>query len=272
MGSFSLATGWAAVLGTPLIIPAWSLVAEFTAPIYIMLALTGFCQAAYLVGLTLAYQRGELSVLYPLIRSSPLLILLFGSLVLGTLDRISPGAVLGIGLIVAGCVFLPMLHFRDIRLSHYANAATLFALLAATATAGYSLIDDTATRWIRALPGQSHHPGTIAFVYVVLQFWSASFWMALLVGLKSDWRVPMWRGQTRHREAIKVGLLMMGTYALVVWAMAYARDVSYVAALRQISILIGVAMGIGLLKERFTAPKIVGSVLIFTGLVCVTLG
>lgn len=272
VGSFWLASAWAATLGTPVLIWAWPLVSAINTPILILLALTGLCQAGYLIGLTLAYQRGELSILYPLIRSSPLLILLFGSLMLGTSERIGMGAVAGVVLIVSGCVFLPMHHFRDLRLSHYANTATAFALMAATATAGYSLIDDTATRWIRELPDQSFQAGEIALVYVVMQAWTTTFWISLFLWRKPTWRVPLAGVDARHVEAIKIGLLMMGTYALVVWSMAYARDVSYVAAFRQVSILIGVAMGIGLLKERFSATKILGSAFIFAGLVCVALG
>lgn len=64
---------------------------------------------------------------------------------------------------------------------------------------------------------------------------------------------------------------MLLTYALVDWPMAYASDVSYVMALRQISIPITVALGICLLGEHLTPPKLVGVGIVVIGLLLVVL-
>ena len=271
LGYFWLASLWGLLLGLPLILPlTHSLLLALTPEIWAWLLLSGLCQALYLWGLAEAYRRGELSALYPLIRSSPLILLLLGSLLLGTAERISGSAVLGIVLIVGGCFFLPMQRFADLRLSHYLNAATLFALLAATATAGYSLIDDLATRAMRALPGQQQDSAWVALLYVVLQAGTASLWLSLALLLPSQRQ--QWaqlRGQLRG--SLFTGVMMLLTYALVVWAMAYASDVSYVVALRQVSIPIGVALGIALLGERLTPPKVCGVGIVVVGLLLVVL-
>jgi uncharacterized membrane protein len=68
------------------------------------------------------------------------------------------------------------------------------------------------------------------------------------------------------------GILILGTYALVVWAMAYADDVSYVVAFRQISIPMGVALGWYFLGEALHGPKVVGVLTILAGLLLVVLG
>jgi uncharacterized membrane protein len=65
--------------------------------------------------------------------------------------------------------------------------------------------------------------------------------------------------------------MMLLTYALVVWAMAYASDVSYVVAFRQVSIPITVALGIAILGERLTPPKLVGVGIVVIGLLLVVL-
>lgn len=272
MGSFALATLWSAVLGVPLLIFVKPLLMSISSEVWLWLWVSGLCQMLYLVGLTLAYQRGELSILYPLIRSSPLLILLFGGLLLGTLDRVGTGAIAGILMIVVGCLFLPMRHFTDFNIKHYVNTASAFALMAATATAGYSLIDDHATRLMRTLLTERYHVGLIALTYVVLQAWTASACLMVVVWFRPEWRIRITGDSSLHKDAMMTGLLIMGTYALVVWAMAYAKDVSYVAAFRQISILIGVVLGITLLKEHLTAPKVLGSFILFGGLILVTLG
>jgi len=66
----------------------WPLLLALTPPIWAWLLLSGLFQALYIWGLAEAYRRGELSTLYPLIRSSPLILLLLGSLLLGSAERI----------------------------------------------------------------------------------------------------------------------------------------------------------------------------------------
>ena len=54
---------------------------------------------------------------------------------------------------------------------------------------------------------------------------------------------------------------------LVLIAMNFVTNVSYVQAFRQIGLLIGMLEGIFILKEKCTVPKIVGITLILSGLV-----
>ena len=271
LGYFWLASLWGLLLGLPLVLPfTHTLLLAMTPEIWAWVLLSGLCQGIYLWALAEAYRRGELSALYPLIRSSPLILLLLGSLLLGSAERISGGAMLGIVLIVGGCFFLPMQRFSELRLSHYLNAATGFALLAATATAGYSLIDDLATKAMRARPGITLNNAWVALLYVVLQAGSAALWLGIaLLAPQQRQHWPQLRGQLR--SSLFTGVMMLLTYALVVWAMATARDVSYVVAFRQVSIPITVALGITLLGERLTPPKLAGVGIVVIGLLLVVL-
>lgn len=237
-----------------------------------MIGLTGLFQAVYLSALAAAYRHGDMSVVYPMARSSPLIILLVGALFLGTADKISVMAVCGIVLIVAGCVVLPMRYLRSFSSTNYTNLATLFALLAAFSTAGYSLVDDSATQQIRELPQLLMSKGEVALLFVILQAWSALAWLSIGVLCQSKERHLMGVLIANWRSSMAAGILILTTYALVVWAMAYADDVSYVVAFRQISIPIGVLMGWLLLKESLHGPKIIGTGVILAGLLLVVLG
>ena len=62
------------------------------------------------------------------------------------------------------------------------------------------------------------------------------------------------------------------TYGIVLWAMAYATDVSYIVAFRQLSIPLGALLGIMVLRESAPWPKICGVALAFAGLVLVAIG
>ena len=57
------------------------------------------------------------------------------------------------------------------------------------------------------------------------------------------------------------------TYILVLLAMNYVTNVSYVKVFRQMGLPIGMGLGVLILKERCTATKILGVILILTGLV-----
>ncbi|MFC1526634.1 EamA family transporter, partial [Candidatus Latescibacterota bacterium] len=94
------------------------------------LVLTGFFQAVYCGALARAYRAGDMSVAYPLARSSPILVVMATTFLLGRGDQLSAWCALGAVLIVAGCVLVPMGRFTDLRLTNYLNTSCLFALLA----------------------------------------------------------------------------------------------------------------------------------------------
>ncbi|MDX1755417.1 MAG: EamA family transporter [Marinobacter sp.] len=269
---FWYSTLWSGVLTLPVLIGTADLLAHLDARVWLLVILTGFFQATYLSALAAAYRHGELSVVYPLARSSPLLILLVGTLFLGTAERITTAAVVGIVLIVGGCMVLPMQRFRDFRLANYRNLATLFALIAAASTAGYSLVDDAATAWMRNLLAGLALDAEVALVFVILQAWSALAWLTLGLLMQAKEREQLTVLMGSWRSTMAAGALILGTYALVVWAMAYAEDVSYVVAFRQISIPMGVALGWYFLGESLYPPKVLGVAIILAGLLLVVLG
>lgn len=269
---FWYCTLWGAMIGLPVLVIYKAALTGLTTAIWWMVLLTGFFQALYLSSLAAAYRHGEMSIVYPLARSSPLIMLLIGAVFLGTVDRITLAAITGILLIVAGCMILPMRHLNEFRWSNYLNLATVFALIAATSTAGYSLVDDAATRWIRERPGHGLSEWETALLFVVLQAWSALAWLSGMVALQVEERHLMSVLVAKWRITMGAGILILGTYGLVVWAMAYAEDVSYVVAFRQISIPIGVTMGWFFLRETLHLPKMLGVVVILIGLGLVVLG
>ena len=68
------------------------------------------------------------------------------------------------------------------------------------------------------------------------------------------------------------GIAIMATYGLVLAAMAYVSNVSYVAAFRQLSIPIGAILGITLQHEPRHRPKLIGIGIVSIGLILVGIG
>lgn len=277
LGFFFLTMVAGAVIFSPFVLLHLPLLMAFDGKIVALLLLTGLFQSLYLWGLAEAYRSGDMSIAYPIARSSPLIIVGVSSFFLGQQDSISMQAVVGIVLIVAGCLFIPLPRFGDFKLRNYQNRTTAFALVAAFATAGYSLVDSQATQLMRALTDASGQPlatpWEVALIYVALQSMFAAIWMI--------WFVLLTRAQRRQFHTMvksqwKVGLLtgalMLGTYSLVILSMAFVSNVSYVVAFRQLSIPLGVLFAVVGLGESLKAPKIVGVSVTFIGLIAVALG
>lgn len=232
-----------------------------------LLAATGLTQAIYYRALARAYQYGDLSLTYPLARALPVILVALASLVMGRARQIRALALPGFLLVTLGCLVLPLRHFRDIQPQAYHQPAIRAALLAAVCIAAYMLIDDQALRLLRSLPGSPLSSLEWALVWVEMETASLSLALLISVLLHAPERQELRRIlQERWRFALALGAVITTAYALVLWAMSYARDVSYISAFRQLSIPIGAALGILFRKEPAPPPKLVGIGLIMLGL------
>lgn len=266
-----------AVIFSPFVILHGALILAFNQEILILLLLTGLCQSIYLWGLAEAYKAGDMSIAYPIARSSPLIIVGISTFVLGQQQAVSLQAVIGMVLIVLGCLFIPLPSFNEFKLTNYRNRTTFFALVAAFATAGYSLVDNKATQLMRALTDASGNPiaspSDVALVYVTLQSAFAVIWMIWFVIITQKQRrecAELIRNQ--WQAALFTGGLMLGTYSLVILSMAFVDNVSYVVAFRQLSIPLGVLFAVIGFGESLKGPKILGVLMTFVGLIAVALG
>ena len=84
-----------------------------TAVWHLVLA-TGLAQMVYFFGLAGAYKRGDISLAYPLARALPVLFVAAISLLWGNGGQIGRLGLLGMILITAGCIILPLPHFQKL--------------------------------------------------------------------------------------------------------------------------------------------------------------
>ena len=219
----------------------------------------GFVLANY-VCLAWAYSHGDLSFVYPLARGSILLFLpVLAYVTVG--ERVSPLGAAALALIVCGIVALqlPALEWRALASlgPRLRSPATTFALLAAFAAACYTIWDKRAVQRVPAFAYIYAYTSITAIAYAVF------IWRRYPRAEVAD----VWR---RHRGAIlQVGFFNITSYLLVLVALRTGTS-SYVIALRQLSIAVGVALGAFLLREHISAPKRVGVALIVIG--CVVVG
>jgi drug/metabolite transporter (DMT)-like permease len=210
---------------------------------------SGVAHFFYKFFLTYAYERGDLSRVYPLARgTAPMVVALVSGLFLA--DVITPGEFAGIALLGLGILLMTQGVFaagENRRLIPY-------ALGAACATATYTLID-----------GQGARVSGDAVGYVA--------WVFIADGLGFATGMLAYKGRTVLPRNVKpwgTGMLAAaasyGAYGVSVWAMTVA-PIALVAALRETSILFAVLIGWLWFGESLDRGKALAAAIIVGGVV-----
>lgn len=220
-----------------------------------LVIISGVLHFLYWLFLAKSLETGDLSLVYPIMRSSPALVLVFSVTLLG--ETVSALGIVGILLVGVGVyiismekISLPEL-YRPIRAVR-TDRATRFALLTLASVAAYSLIDKAAVA--------SMHPVVFAYTYP----WVSLFFFYFYVRKtkKKGALIREWRSN-------KTGIMLCGAlsifgYFLILTAFTMER-VSYIVGLRQLSIVFAVLLGGHFLKEQNKTIRIFASAVIFFG-------
>ena len=268
---FALSTTSSVVLMTPLYLYLLRHLAQVPLSVWGLLLGTGFFQTLYYTNLGHSYRLNDMSLAYPITRSLPVLFVTFITMLLSIGKPLSALAVLGMVIIVAGCMLLPTKKFDSSILRNYFQYSFLFVVLAAIGTTGYSVIDSSALGLLKT-GSQPFTTMQAALFYIAFENLVSLFaiWAYVLFSRREKINLRI-IGKRSLRFSLLAGPVVSITYTLVLLAMQFASNVSYIVAFRQVSILIGVLMGIFVLKERASPYKIAGTALIFIGLVLTAL-
>ena len=224
------------------------------------LLFSGLAHAVYLLSLNQAYDQGDLSIVYPLIRSSPVFLVLWAVLFLG--ERFTSFGLAGIALVLGGAFVLQLgdssvsgvlapLHALRRRPYQLALLGALFLSIG-------SAIDKVGVGLV--------HPFLYAVLFIDIEAVIFSGYVLRKRSAKDfyvQWLVS-------RKRLMVAGLVGVPSYALVLWAMSLSQ-VSYVIAARQVSVVIGVLLGIWLLRERQGHIRLMASLLICAGVVMIGL-
>jgi drug/metabolite transporter (DMT)-like permease len=242
---------WASLIFLPVPIFLWQ---SGSARTWAILTGSAIFESLYYLAITKAYKSGDLSVVYPLARgTAPLFILFWSALLLQ--ERPTPGGLAGVILIVAGlCVInLPRWGaWRELRQS-LGQAGPRWALLAGLFISCYTTTDKVGVRLLAPLL-YTYLAMTITLIWLTPGTLRAVGWR----GLAAEWR------SSRYNSAI-AGFTSMAAYGIVLYVMGTGAPASYVGATREISVVLGAAVGVVFLKEQGTVPRIFGSCLIAAG-------
>jgi drug/metabolite transporter (DMT)-like permease len=241
--------------------------------VWMLLMATGFFNAIYYFSLAWAYRNGDLTIAYPLAKSLPTIFLTLLAFATGKGHEIGSIAIMGIGLIVVGCTILPMRQFNEFDPRKYLNLCCLLAGVAAAGTAGYTLVDKEAMSILSHMEGSPFTTFQAALIYLLLLLSISTLWLIVGVFTFKTERMHFKEIVKNSKfNALLMGLGMYLAYILILIAMVFVQNVSYVSAFRQTCILIGTIFGVTLLKEKAYAPKLTGIVIVFVGLILVAIG
>lgn len=207
----------------------------------------------YSLVLQKGYRVGDFAVVYPMARGTGPLLAVLGAVVL--LGEV-PSALgwLGVVLVLAG-VFMTAGGPAGITVGSDAQRrrhGVLWGGLTGVCIAGYTVIDGWAVKSLGMAPVLFYAAG-LALRTVLLAPWA----LRRRGELRGQWR--------QHRGAIVlVGVLSPLAYCLVLFAVQSA-PLSYVAPVREMSMLIGTLVGARLLRESLKPSQVAGAALMLLG-------
>jgi len=226
---------------------------------WLCLLLSGLADTAYFVIVGKALEQGDLSVVYPLARGAPPLLITLGAvLFLG--ERLTVWGLAGILLVTAGLYLVNVRSGYDLLRPLYSlkEGASQLALLASVSVSVYSVIDKVGLRYV----------DPFAYGYLMLLVTLLSFTPYILL--------------TKHRAHLaaewwisKLGIGVAGVFVLLTYFLALAAMrlsyVSYVGSVRSVNVIFGALLGALLLKEPYGATRVLASSLVFGGVLLIGL-
>ncbi len=216
-------------------------------------------ETGYFVTLVRGYEQGDLSLVYPISRgSAPIFAAIWSALILG--ERLPVLGYLGIILIVGGiCVVSvparrPLSAFGSINLrSIFRKGAVNWALASAIFISIFSVSDKVV---VASTP-------PLVYIWWVIAG-NAVLWFPI-VWRRSPPRTNFVELRRNWLGVIATGIGITAAYGAALAALALT-SASYVVAGRGFSVVIGATFGSLMLKEGFGSTRIIGALLMVTGL------
>ncbi len=208
--------------------------------------------------LALAYLHLDMSIAYPVSRSSTLFLPIIAWLFLNEqLDATGFSALI---LITSGVVLLSFTGSKPV--SNHTAKLSMKGIILALAVA---LISALQTVWSKIAIAQIH-PFIFFYSYTLLV--AVGYAVLVLIKYKAD---EIHQQLSQHWPAMSlVAVLNTASYGLFLYALSKA-NTAYVGSLRQLSLVFALLFGYWLLKEPLTSHKLLGTLIIIAGTILFTL-
>ena len=240
---------WGTILSLPPVAVAWILTGRPGLPLagWLLALASAILELIYFIALSTAYQRGELSVVYPIARgTAPVLAVLIGLVLLG--ERLHLSAAFGVVALLGG--------IWAVRRPAAAGSALWPALLTGVMIAAYTSLDRIGVRL-----------GS-PWIYGWLLWLFGAIFLVVYTRVR---KVPGSRPTDEPKLSAAVGALMTAAYFMILFALSVA-PLAIIAPLRESAIVLVTAWGIWRLGERRGAwLRVAGALTIVAGIALLTI-
>ena len=214
----------------------------------------------YWIFLSKAYETGDLSAAYPIMRSSPALVLLVAVVFLEeqvALTGFSGILLVSLGIYIVGLEGLSLKDFTKPLKSLFTDKATIYAFLTLLTVTSYSIVDKLGVGYLHS------------FNYLYIMHFSTFTLLTIYVSRKYGAKSLIREYEKNRREIILNAILVFASYSLTLYAYTFEK-VSYIVGLRQVSVVFGVILGIAFLKEKHGNYRLAAAALITLGAYLIT--
>lgn len=220
-------------------------------------------QIAYMSLLQASYQRGEMSVAYPIARTAPIPMVFYFEMLIRPSIQHHNIYVVGIVMICLGVLVTSQPKIRKGGMS-----ALGLPLLTALAISIYSITDHHLLHVIGH--SSSHSPVVVCAVYLLIIEVGLFAGLGLPVLFSASYRAMVSSSFAEDKkQAFYMAVGMTGSYLLALLAMSLTEQISLIVTLRQLSIPIGFLLAIFILKEQKDPRKWLGMLAICGGMILV---
>jgi drug/metabolite transporter (DMT)-like permease len=211
------------------------------------IAASAALELAYFALLATAYERADLTFVYPIARGAAPVLVLVVSVVALSAD-VSAGEAVGVLAVTAGVLLV-----RGV--GRGAGSGLVLALGVAACIAAYTLVDDEGL----------HHAAALGYFEAVLLI-AAPIYALAVAATRGPGAL---RAAATPRSAV-AGIAMFAAYAIALAALEIA-EAAPVAALRETSVVMATAAAALFAHERVPAGRVVGAVVVVAGIGAIAL-
>jgi drug/metabolite transporter (DMT)-like permease len=222
----------------------------FDRDVMLFALLGGMFFAVYHLLVVKAYQLSDVSQVYPITTSAPLFVTIWAMIFLG--ERIPFIGVVGILVTVFGCLVLNGASLQKTKL----QAGVIVAFLAAFAYSFGALFDKLGVNTGNPVM-YTFAMNTVLTLFIVIQYFALR--------------------PKEPKTSGEIGWIWLAGVVIVVSSLAFRfgleyMQISYAVALRQISGLFGVIMGVMFFNEGYGKMRVIGTLIVILGIALLKMG
>jgi uncharacterized membrane protein len=214
-------------------------------------------EAIYFILLCMAYNDHDFSLVYPIARgAAPAFLVLWSAIFLH--EQLTVGGYIGLAFITGGMIVIGATTLIQSNGEKPHLRGIFTALSVALIISIYTFIDGTAVKNGPALP------------YGLSMFVMVPFVTTPYLARRYGWShfANTWKNSRRY--LLLGGVLGLVAYMLALFAYTFA-PLSYSGAIREVSAVIGAFLGWRFLKEEMGGIRVVGSVIVFAGVMVIAI-